>query len=53
MISFGQLLILVILVLLLFGDVRKILNKIIVFFVNFKTLATKASKKDKDNNKFE
>lgn len=53
MISFGQLVILLLLVLLLFGDVRKIFNKIIVFFVNFKTLATKAEKKDKEKNKSE
>lgn len=51
MISFGQLFILLIIVLLLFGDVRKIFNKIIIFFVNFKALVTKASKKDKDDNK--
>ena len=51
MISFGQLFILLILVLLLFGDVRKIFNKIIVFFVNLKTLVTKVDKKDKGNNK--
>lgn len=37
--------------LLLFGDIRKIFNKIIVFFVNFKTLATKTNKKDKEDNK--
>lgn len=53
MISFGQLVILLILVLLLFGDVRKFFNKIIVFFVNFKTLTTKFEKKTKENNKSE
>lgn len=51
MISFGQLLILFVIILLLFGDVRKIFNKIIIFFVNFKTLVTKVAKKDKDDNK--
>jgi hypothetical protein len=53
MISFGQLVILLFLVLLLFGDVRKIFNKLILFFVNLKTFYKKSDstkKNDKKNN---
>ena len=53
MISFGQFLILTLFVFLLFGDLRKIFNKIVIFFVNFKSLAAKTSKKDKEDNKSE
>jgi hypothetical protein len=53
MISFGQLLILFLLMLLLFGDIRKVFNKIIVFFVNLKTVVTKIKKNDKNKNKSE
>ena len=54
MISFGQILILILLAVLLFGDSRQILNKIILFFVNLKTLLKKfflVEKKDKNSTK--
>lgn len=51
MISFGQLIILLLLALLLFGDVRKIFNKIILFFVNFKTLVKKTNEKSEEKKK--
>lgn len=38
MISFGQIIILLFFALLLFGDIRKIFNRIILLFINFKTL---------------
>lgn len=49
MISFGQFVILLLLALLLFGDVRKIFKKFILFFVNLKTLYKKSdpTKKEK------
>lgn len=52
MISYGQLVILFLLVLLLFGDIRKIFNKFILFFVNLKSIYQKSNKtedKDKKN----
>jgi len=52
MISYGQLFILFFLVLLLFGDIRKIFNKFILFFVNLKSIYQKSNKtedKDKKN----
>lgn len=43
MISFGQIIILIFIGLLLFGDLRKIFNQVILFFVNIKTLFHKTS----------
>lgn len=43
MISFGQILILCLLALLLFGDLRKIVNRFLLFFVNIKTFFQKTS----------
>jgi hypothetical protein len=53
MISFGQILVLIFLALLLFGDSRQIFNKIILFSVNMKTLFKKISsvEKKKDSTK--
>jgi hypothetical protein len=51
MISFSQFLVFLLFTLLLFGDVRKIFNKLILFVVNLKTLFTKktsSSSNDKD-----
>ena len=45
MISFSQIFIVLCFIFLLFGDFRLIVNKIIVLFVNLKTLFTKESKK--------
>ena len=45
MISFGQIVVLLFLVLLLFGDFRIILNRIISLFANFKAIFLKDSKK--------
>ena len=50
MISFSQILILFCFVFLLFGDFRSIANKVIVLFVNLKTLFTKDSKKEETNS---
>ena len=53
MISFGQILILILLGLLLLGDSRQIFNKVILFFINFKTLFKKVflnKKNDKNSN---
>ena len=50
MISFGQFIVLLGLVFLLFGDIRKIFNKAILFFVNLKTLLQKPNQKDKDKS---
>ena len=41
MISFSQILILIFLALLLFGDTRQIFHKVVLFTVNLKTLAKK------------
>lgn len=49
MISFSQILILLFLGLLLFGDVRQIFNKLIIFFINFKTLIKKLFLQKKDD----
>jgi len=51
MISFSQIIILIFLSLLLFGDSRQFFNKVIIFVVNLKTLiqkffSTKNSKKN-------
>ena len=48
MISFSQLLFLLFVLLLLFGDIRQIFNKIILFFVNLKTLVKKKSSDNKE-----
>jgi hypothetical protein len=48
MISFGQFVILLLLALLLFGDVRKIFKKFILFFVNLKTLYKKSDSTKKE-----
>jgi Sec-independent protein translocase protein TatA len=48
-ISFSQILILIFLGLLLFGDSRQIFNKVILFFVNFKTLLKKVSSGKKND----
>lgn len=45
MISFGQIVVLLFLVLLLFGDFRIVLNRIISLFANFKAIFFKDSKK--------
>lgn len=52
MISFGQILILIFLALLLFGDSRQFFNRIILFLVNLKTLFQKVllDKKDKKDS---
>jgi len=49
MISFSQILILLLLGLLLFGDVRQIFNKFIIFSINFKTLIKKLFLQKKDD----
>lgn len=49
MISFGQILILLFLSLLLFGDARRIFNKFILFFINIKTLINKLFLQKKDD----
>ena len=51
MISYGQLFILFLLVLLLFGDIRKIFNKFILFFVNLKTFYKKSNKTEDEDKK--
>jgi hypothetical protein len=51
MISFGQIVVLLFLVLLLFGDFRIILNRIISLFANFKAIFLKDSKKISDSLK--
>ncbi len=51
MISYGQLLILFLLVLLLFGDIRKIFNKFILFFVNLKSIYKKSNKSENEEKK--
>jgi Sec-independent protein translocase protein TatA len=48
MISFGQFLILLLVVLLLFADVRQIFNKAILFIVNIKNLIKKKSFTEKE-----
>jgi hypothetical protein len=50
MISFGQVLILVFLGLLLFGDSRQLLNRVVLFFVNCKTVVQKVFTKKKDDS---
>jgi len=50
MISFSQILILLFLGLLLFGDTRQIFNKFILFFINFKTLIKKLFSQEKDDS---
>jgi hypothetical protein len=50
MISFGQLLILLFFLLLLFGDIRKIFNKFILFLVNLKAVLKKSAS-NQDNEK--
>jgi Sec-independent protein translocase protein TatA len=49
MISFGQILILLLIGLLLFGDLRKIFNRILLFFANIKTIFQKNSKNEKED----
>jgi hypothetical protein len=51
MISYGQLFILFLLVLLLFGDIRKIFNKFILFFVNLKSIYQKSNKTEDEDKK--
>lgn len=51
MISYGQLVILFLLVLLLFGDIRKIFNKFILFFVNLKSIYQKSNKPEDEDKK--
>nr|AHX24910.1 hypothetical protein NagaMp0023 [Nannochloropsis gaditana] len=53
MISFGQLFILILLVLFLFGDIRKILNKFIILFFNFKNVYKNFNKTNDKNEKNE
>lgn len=53
MISFGQILILCLVALLLFGDLRKIFNQLLLFFVNFKTLFQKTSESKDSSSKKE
>lgn len=48
MISFGQILILIFLALLLFGDSRQFFNRIVLFLVNIKTLFHKILRDKKD-----
>lgn len=51
MLSFGQILILLLLGFLLFGDTRQIFNRLILFFVNCKTLIKKLLvQKQEDGN---
>lgn len=52
MISFSQILVLLFLALLLFGDARQIFNKFIFFFVNIRTLMRKLFLQKKDNKDF-
>jgi len=51
MISYGQLFILFFLVFLLFGDIRKIFNKFILFFVNLKSIYKKSNKTEDEDKK--
>lgn len=53
MISFSQILIILLLGLLLFGDLRKILNRILLLFVNFKTFFQKSSDTKESSSKVE
>lgn len=50
MISFSQILILIFLAILFFGDSQRIFNKILLFLVNLKTLFKKVSSNKKDND---
>jgi len=49
MISFSQILVLLFLALLLFGDARQIFNKFILIFINLKTLIKKLFLQKKDD----
>lgn len=50
MISFGQILILIFIALLLFGDLRKIFNQFLLILINMKTLFQKTLE-DKSSSK--
>lgn len=50
MISFSQLLILLFLGFLVFGDLRKLFNRLILMFVNFKTLFQKTDDKKESSS---
>lgn len=50
MISFSQLLILLLIAFLLFGDIRKILNSILLIFVNLKSFFKKKNEQKKSDD---
>lgn len=50
MISFSQLLILLLIAFLLFGDIRKILNGILLIFVNLKSFFKKKDEQKKSDD---
>lgn len=50
MVSFGQLLILFFVLFLLFGDLAKISQRILVFFLNLKKLVEKKEEKEEKKN---